>query len=99
MCAKSVVWILKSGASVGVGGAPSDFVIEGERLCLCRYDAEDIDLGGGRPMAGDLGASSLYDELRLRAGLVGFDDAGDCCDGGVYGISSPARVVGGWSGW
>lgn len=25
-------------------------------------------------------------------GLLDFDDAGDCCDGGVYGISSRRRV-------
>ena len=38
-------------------------------------------------MAGDREPSSLYEELRLRAGLFTFDDAGDCCAGGVYGIS------------
>ena len=54
----------------------------------------EFDRGGdGLPMAGDRGPSSLYDELRLRAGLLTFDVAGDC-DGGVYGIS-PDRVVGG----
>lgn len=43
-----------------------------------------MDRGGaGRPTAGDRGPSSLYDELRLRAGLLFLEDAGDCCDGGV----------------
>ena len=81
---------------MGVGGAPSDVVIDGDRLCLCKYEDDDIDLGGnGRPIAGDRGPSSLYDECRLSAGLLGFDDAGDCCAGGVYGISLTDAV----SGW
>lgn len=29
-------------------------------------------------------------------GLLDFDDAGDCCDGGVYGISLRLRVHGGF---
>lgn len=83
--AKSVACMVGSAPSVGVGGATSDFVIEGDRLCLCMYEA---DLGGvGRPMAGDRGPSSQYDDDRLSAGLLVLDVAGDCCDGGVYGIS------------
>ncbi len=41
------------------------------------------------------GPSSLYDDDRLSAGLVVFDEAGECCEGGVYGISSiqPAEEV------
>lgn len=91
--AKSFVSTANSGESEGVGGAPSDS-IEGDRLDLCRYDVE-LDRGGvGLPMAGDRGPSSLYDELLLRAGLLTFDDAGDCCAGGVYGISPNVCVRG-----
>jgi hypothetical protein len=44
-------------------------------------------------MEGDRGPSpSWYDELRLNAGLFDLEDAGDCCEGGVYGIS-PTRVL------
>lgn len=82
-----------SGDSEGVGGAASVF-IEGDRLFLCKYEVE-LDRGGdGRPIAGDRGPSSLYDELLLRAGLLTFDDAGDCCAGGVYGISRGVCVRG-----
>lgn len=91
VCAKSVDWMPDSCISVGVGGAAFELVVDGDRLCLWRYEA---DRGGdGRPRDGDTGPFSLYDELRLRAGLFGFEDAGDCCDGGVYGIS-PAGAVG-----
>lgn len=77
-----------SGASVGVGGAPSDFVTEGERRCLCRYDDEDSDLGGcDLPVFGERMPSSPCEDLRLTEGVLDFDDAGDCCDGGVYGMS------------
>lgn len=77
--------MLDPGASVGVGGPLSEtFVIEGDRRCFRRYEEEDMDRGGaGRPIIGDRGPSSLYEELRLNAGLFVLDDAGDCCDGGV----------------
>lgn len=48
----------------------------------------------GRVVAGDLGTSSRYEEDRLRAGLVVIEEAGDCCDGGVYGISSRPEMGG-----
>lgn len=82
--AKSTVSILASGASVGVGGAAaSDTDKDGDRLCLCRYDAE-FDRGGvGLLVTGDRGISSLYEDVRLTAGVLAFDDAGDCCEGGV----------------
>jgi hypothetical protein len=82
--AKSTASILLSGASVGVGGAAgSATVSDGDRLCLCRYDAE-FDRGGcGLPVTGDRGTSSLYEDVRLMAGVLVFDDAGDCADGGV----------------
>jgi hypothetical protein len=73
--------------SVGVGGAPSDFVIDGVRRCLWMYEAERG--GAGRPLA--FGPSSLYEDERLMAGLWVLEDAGDCCEGGVYGIS-PTQV-------
>ena len=75
-----------SGASVGVGGAAaSDLRIDGDRLCLCRYEA---DRGGcGRPVTGDRGPSSLYEELRLITGLFVLVEEGDW-DAGVYGIAS-----------
>lgn len=87
LIAKSIASI-DASASVGVGGAPSDFAIEGDLLCLWRYE-EEFDRGGvGRPISGDRsGPSSQYDDDRLMEGLVGFDEAGDCADGGVYGIS------------
>lgn len=95
--AKSTACTAGAGASVGVGGAAASdvpMVREGDRLCLCRYEAE-FDLGGwGLPVTGDRGGSSLYEELRLIAGLVVLDDAGDCCDGGVYGISPAWRLRG-----
>ena len=46
-------------------------------------------------MEGDRGPSSWYDELRLNAGLLVLEDAGDCCEGGVYGIA-PTRVLEWW---
>ena len=53
-----------------------------------------MDRGGvGRLIAGDRGPSSQYDDDRLMVGLVGCDEAGDCAEGGVYGIS-PVRAVG-----
>lgn len=93
-CAKSVDATCCDSVSVGVGGTSSTFVIEGDRLCLWRYEVEDIDRGGvGRIIEGDRGPpSSIYDELRLNAGLVGLEEAGDCCDGGVYGISANGEL-------
>ena len=45
-----------------------------------------MDRGGaGRP-AGDRGAASSKDEVRLMLGLLGPVDAGDWCEGGVYGM-------------
>ena len=45
--------------SVGVGGAPSDFAIDGDLRCLWMYEDEDKDRGGaGRLIAGDRGPSS-----------------------------------------
>ena len=71
-----------AGVSDGVGG--SFDLIDGDRRCLCMYDAE-FDRGGvGRPTAGDRGPFSMpNEELLLRAGLLTFDVAGDCCAGGV----------------
>lgn len=68
----------ESAASVGVGGA-SDLTMEGDRRCLCRYEAEDMDRGGcGLIVDGDRGTSSWwYDEVRLTEGLLVLDDAGD----------------------
>lgn len=43
----------------------------------------------GRPVDAGFPSSLLYDELRLMAGLCGLEDAGDCWEGGVYGISPP----------
>lgn len=58
--------------------------MEGVRRCLLRYDAEDIDRGScGRPVIGDRGTSSLYDEERLIAGLAECEEAGELCAGGV----------------
>ena len=69
--------------SVGVGG-PSALGIEGDRLCLLIYDADECERGScGRPVMGERGGSSLIDELRLMAGLADLDEAGDCCAGGV----------------
>ena len=74
-----------SATSSGVGGAQSEtFVIEGDRRCFRRYEDDDSDRGGAwRPMPGDRGPSSLYEELRLSVGLLDFEDAGDCWAGGV----------------
>ena len=53
-----------------------------------------MDRGGvGRPMAGERGPFSVYDELRLKVGVLAFEDAGDCCEGGVYGISANRVLV------
>jgi len=93
--AKSVVWVVEGAVSVGVGG----FVMEGDRLWRFMYDAEECERGScGRPVTGDRGTSvSHMEELRLTTGLTDFDDAGDCCEGGVYGIFSGVwRVV--WLG-
>jgi len=81
--AKSAVSVV-AGASVGVGGpAASVTDSEGDRLCLWRYD-DEFDLGGwGLLVAGDRGPSSLYEDVRLMAGVLFLDDAGECADGGV----------------
>lgn len=55
-------------------------MIEGLRLCLLRYVADDIDRGSdGLVLSeGDRAAISwLYDALRLMAGVVFLDDTGD----------------------
>lgn len=53
-----------------------------------------MDRGGvGRLTDGEGGPWwSMYDELRLNAGVVVLEEAGDCCEGGVYGIA-PTRVL------
>ena len=85
--AKSATCTSESGASVGVGGA-SDLAKEGERRWRLIYDAELCERGScGRPVTGDRGPSSLYDDVRLMAGLADLEEAGDCCEGGVYGIT------------
>lgn len=82
---------------MGVGGA-SD-VIEGDCRCLLMYEAEECDRGSrGLPVMGDRGGSSLYEELLLTVGVLFLDEAGDCCDGGVYGIAwvgGGSELVGG----
>lgn len=86
LLAKSETCASDSGPSVGVGGA-SDLANDGERRCRLMYDAEECERGScGRPVTGDRGPSSLYDDDRLMAGLADFEEAGDCCEGGVYGI-------------
>ena len=63
-------------------------VMEGDRLWRFMYEAEECERGScGRPVTGDLGTSDSHmEELRLTAGLMDLDDAGDCWEGGVYGI-------------
>lgn len=56
------------------------FGMEGDRLWRFMYEAEEWERGScGRPVTGDLGTSvSHMDELRLTAGLMDLDEAGDC---------------------
>jgi len=79
--AKSAVWVAEGTFSVGVGR----FEIEGDRLWRFMYEAEEWLRGScGRPVTGDRGTSlSQMDELRLTAGLIDLEDAGDCWEGGV----------------
>jgi hypothetical protein len=79
--AKSAVWVVEGTVSVGVGM----FGTEGDRLWRFMYEAEEWLRGScGRPVTGDRGTSlSQMDELRLTAGLIDLEDAGDCWEGGV----------------
>lgn len=80
--AKSVVWTASLGLSVGVGG--SAFVIDGDLLCLCIYEAAECERGScGRPVTGERGPSSLIEDDRLMFGLADLEEAGECCEGGV----------------
>jgi hypothetical protein len=63
-------------------------VIEGVLRCLLRYDDDLIRVGGGiRPF--EVGGPA-YELDRLRCGLAALEEAGESCEGGVYGI----RAVG-----
>jgi len=85
------------GADCSVGE-----VMEGLRLCLLRYAAEDNDLGRfGRVEVGEvdealsiISPAWLYEALRLIEGVEFREEAGDCAvDGGVYGIVDGTNEV------
>ena len=72
------------------------FDVLGLRRCLCKYDADDIARGIPGLGAGSVFALTfcrlwicMWDWLTV--GVAGVEDAGECADGGVYGIRPVVR--------
>ena len=72
------------------------FDVLGLRRCLCKYDADDIERGipgleGGPVFVLTFGWALICAEERPMEGEAGAEDAGECADGGVYGIRPVVR--------
>jgi len=87
--------VAKTPLALVSGAVAVGEVIEGLLLCLLRYAVDERERGrfGLIGPCDLLGDSWLHDGFRLSVGDVVRVEAGDCCEGGVYGIPTEPEEV------